>query len=270
MFSFTSDQLQVLVASLLWPLTRILGLIAAAPLFGNNSVPARLKIGLGILLALTIAPILPPGPAQDPIGFAGLLILVQQFLIGLGLGFAMRIVFATVELAGELMGLTMGLGFATLFDPQSQGRSSAISQFLALIATMTFLAINGHLLLLASLAESFTTLPISAAPLHGVGFYQIAVWGGKIFSTGVQLSLPIIAALLIINVSLAILTRAAPQLNIFGIGFPLTLGVGFLLVWLILPYMAVPIENLLRDGFDKLGAISRALAGLAGGAPGLK
>lgn len=270
MFSFTSSELQVMVASLIWPLTRILGLIAAAPLFGNRGVPGRLKVWLGILLTITISPLLPNGPAQDPTSFAGLLILAQQFIIGIAIGFSMRIVFATVELAGELIGLTMGLGFATLFDPQSQGRSSAISQFLALIATMAYLAINGHLLLIASLAESFTTLPISPAPLTGSGFYQIAQWGGKIFSTGVQLSLPIITALLITNVALAILTRAAPQLNIFGIGFPLTLGLGFLLVWLMLPYMAVPIENLLLAGFDKLGQITRALAGLPVGPVGLK
>ena len=177
----------------------------------------------------------------------------------------MRIVFATVELAGEMIGLTMGLGFATLFDPQTKGRSSAVSQFLALMATMTYLAINGHLLLITSLAESFIILPISATPLTGSGFYQIALWGGKIFSTGVQLSLPIVATLLLTNVALAILTRAAPQLNIFGVGFPLTLGLGFLLIWLMLPYMAVPIENLLVAGFEKLGQITRALAGLPTG-----
>lgn len=261
MLNFSGEQLQALVVQLLWPLSRILGLIAASPLFGNNSVPVRLKIGLGIMLTVVIAPLVPAGPAQDPVGWNGLLITLQQVIIGVALGFTMRVVFSTVEIAGEIIGLTMGMGFATFFDPQSKGRSSSMSQFLALIATMAFLAINGHLLLLATLTESFTSLPISASPFHAIGFFQLAQWGSKIFSTGLQLSLPIVAALLITNVALAILTRAAPQLNLFGIGFPLTLGIGFFLVWLILPYMAIPIENLFQAGFEKMRQIARVLAG---------
>ncbi len=261
MFTLSSDQLQVLVASFLWPLTRVLGMITSAPLFGNASIPLMVKIALGMLITLIIAPVIPAMPALDPIGWSGLLILVQQLLIGVALGFVMRIVFAVMEVAGEIIGLTMGLGFATFFNPQSLGRSSSISQFLALIATLAFLTINGHLLLLSALVESFSTLPISAEPVHGAGFFQLALWGEKIFSTGVQLSLPIVAALLITNVSLAVLTRAAPQLNLFGIGFPLTLAVGFALLWLVLPFMVVPIENLFQAGFDKMNNLPKVFAG---------
>jgi flagellar biosynthetic protein FliR len=100
------------------------------------------------------------------------------------MGFTIRIIFAAVEMAGEISSLTMGLGFATFFDPTTQGRSSAISQFLSLVATMAFLAVNAHLVLLAALVESFTTLPISATPIYGGGFKQLADWGGTIFSTG--------------------------------------------------------------------------------------
>lgn len=263
MFTFTSEQLQVMVASLLWPATRILGMIAASPLFGNTSVPARIKVALGMLLAIIVAPIIPKAPALDPIGWDGLLIITQQLIIGISLGFTMRVVFAAVELAGEIVGMTMGLGFATFFNPQSQGRSSSISQFLSLMATMIFLAGNGHLFLISALVESFTTLPITAAPFHAAGFYQIVKWGGIIFATGVQISLPIVTTLLMTNIALAILTRAAPQLNLFGIGFPLTLGIGFIMLWLILPYMAVPIEHVLQSGFDKLTTILKAFGGQA-------
>jgi flagellar biosynthetic protein FliR len=201
-------------------------------------VPASVKVMLGVLLASIVAPAIPALPAADPMSYAGLLILVQEMLIGLAMGFAMRVVFAAVEMAGEISSLTMGLGFATFFDPNTQGRSSAISQFLALVATMAFLAVNAHLVLLSALVESFSTMPVSATPMYGGGFKQLADWGGKIFSTGVQLSLPIIAALLITNVALGILTRAAPQLNLFGIGFPITLGVGLLVIAMSLPYLA--------------------------------
>jgi flagellar biosynthesis protein FliR len=260
MISLTSAELQTLIASFLWPLTRIMGLIAVAPLFGNPSVPARVKLGLGVMLALVIAPAIPAVPAMDPMSLEGLLILVQQLIIGLAMGFAMRIVFAAVEMAGEVAGLTMGFGFATFFDPQTRGRSSAISQFLVLLATMMFLATNAHLLLLSTLTDTFTTLPISATPLNGASFRTIALLGGKVFSSGMQLSLPIVAALLITNFALGILTRAAPQLNLFGIGFPITLATGFVVLTLSLPFLATPLGRLLVDGVDLIGQFSTVAA----------
>lgn len=257
MITLSSAELNTWIAALLWPLSRILGMIAASPLFGNNSVPMTVKIELGVMLALVMAPIIPALPAADPMSLAGLLIMIQETLTGLAMGFTMRIVFASVEIAGEVTGLTMGLGFATFFDPQSQGRSSAIAQFLSLIATMAFLAINGHLVLISALAESFISLPISAAPLAASGFEQLALFGGKIFASGVQISLPIVTALLITNIALGILTRAAPQLNLFGIGFPITLGVGFMVLALTIPYMAGPLEHLFLDGIEKLRQVPR-------------
>ncbi len=257
MISFSTADINLWIAGLLWPLTRILGLLAASPLFGNSSVPASVKLSLGVLLAMVVAPAVPLLPGSDPMSLAGLLILAQEMLIGLAMGFSIRIVFAAVEMAGEISSLTMGLGFATFFDPNTQGRSSAISQFLALVATMTFLAVNAHLVLLSVLVESFYTLPVSASPVYGGGFKQLADWGGTIFSTGVQLSLPIVAALLITNVALGILTRAAPQLNLFGIGFPITLGVGLLVIAMTLPYLATPVQNLFLQGLERARLMPR-------------
>ncbi|WP_317204408.1 flagellar biosynthetic protein FliR [Janthinobacterium sp.] len=250
MLTLSSVELNTWIAALLWPLSRILGLIAASPLLGNSAVPATIKISLGVMLAMIIAPTVPALPAADPLSLAGLLILVQELLVGLAMGFSIRIVFAAVEMAGEISSLTMGLGFATFFDPQSQGRSSAISQFLALLATLIFLAVNAHLVLLSALAESFVSLPISASPVSGAGFKHLADWGGKIFATGVQLSLPIVAALLLTNVALGILTRAAPQLNLFGIGFPITLTIGMAVIGMTLPYLSTPLQNLFLEGIE--------------------
>ncbi|MES2074516.1 MAG: flagellar biosynthetic protein FliR [Pseudomonadota bacterium] len=257
MITLSTADINLWIAALLWPLTRILGLIAASPLFGNGSVPVTVKVALGVLLALIVAPTVPALPGADPLSLAGLLILLQEALVGLAMGFSMRIVFAAVEMAGEIGSLTMGLGFATFFDPNTQGRSSAISQFLALVATMAFLATNTHLVLLSALVESFSSLPVSAQPLYGGGFKQLADWGGKIFSTGVQLSLPIVAALLITNVALGILTRAAPALNLFGIGFPITLGVGLLVLAMSLPYLATPLQKLFLDGIERTRLMPR-------------
>lgn len=250
MITLTSAELNTWIAAFLWPLTRILGLIATAPLFGNLSIPVRVKLGLGIMLTLVIAPTVPAIPAADPMSLAGLLITIQQLVIGLSMGFAMRIVFAAVEMAGEVAGLTMGFGFATFFDPQTRARTSAIAQFLSLLTLMLFLALNIHLSMLATLAESFISIPISAMPGDSSAFRQIANWGGLIFSAGAQLALPVIAALLLTNIALGVLTRAAPQLNLFGIGFPITLGAGFIVIALMLPYLTPPLEKLFQRGLE--------------------
>lgn len=255
MVSFSSAELYTWVASLLWPLARILGLIATAPLFGNLSVPVRLKVALGIMVTLAIAPDV-PAAAIDPMSLAGLTIIAQQTIIGLAMGFAMRVVFSAVEMAGEITGLTMGFGFATFFDPQTRARTSVIAQFLSLLTLMIFLALNVHLLMLSTLAHSFVTLPISDQAMGTGVFRQLALWGGLIFSSGVQLALPMIAALLITNIALGILTRAAPQLNLFGIGFPITLGAGFVVIGLVLPFLASPMTRLFEQAIQFIRQIS--------------
>jgi flagellar biosynthetic protein FliR len=262
MISVTSAELNTWIAAFLWPLTRIIGMISVAPLFGNVSVPARVKIALGIMLALIISPTVPALPALDPMSLPGFLILAQQLIIGLAIGFAMRITFAGVEMAGEITGMTMGLGFASFFDPQTRARSSAISQFLALLTLMIYLATNLHLVVLSTLAQTFELLPISSNFVSAGGMLEVVKWGGRIFSAGVQLSLPIVAALLITNIALGILTRAAPQLNIFGIGFPITIGVGFIMIGIVLPYLMNPIINLMQEGIDAMGRITVAMTPL--------
>ena len=258
MVSIDGAQLSAWVAGLLLPLVRILGLLAIAPVFAHTVTPARVKIGLGVLLAVIVAPTLPSITAFDPLSLGGLMLIGQQLVIGLAMGFAMRIVFAAVEFAGEVAGMTMGLGFAAFFDPTTQGQSIPLNTFLTLLMALVFLAINGHLLLLATLVRSFHDLPIGGASPAPEAFWRIAQWGGYVFSAGAQLSLPIVAALLITNIALGILTRAAPQLNLFGIGFPLTLTVGIVMVALVLPTMATPMVRLLEQG---IGLAGQAMTG---------
>ncbi|WP_036169458.1 flagellar biosynthetic protein FliR [Massilia sp. 9096] len=258
MISFTTVQLNAWIFGLLWPLTRILGLITAAPVFGNTGVPTLIKLTLGVTLAAIVAPIIPPVPTVDPTSWAGLLVCGQEMLIGAAMGFSMRLVFAAIEFGGEIASSTMGFSFASFFDPSSAGRTSAISQFLALVSTLAFLAMNAHLVLIEALVESFFTLPISGTPMALTAPLEMVRWGGKIFSSGLQLSLPIVAALLVTNIALAILTRAAPQLNLFGIGFPITLGAGFLVISITLPYLATPLENLFNQGIEAGRRIPRS------------
>lgn len=252
MISITTAEFSALLAAFLWPLTRILALIASAPILGNPSVPLRVKIGLACMVTMAVAPTLGPMPPVEPDSAAGLLILAQQIIIGMAMGLTMRIIFVAVETAGELIGLQMGLGFAIFFNPQTKGFTPVIGQLLGLLTALTFLALNGHLQVISLLAESFRTLPISGDVLAANGFRIVADWGSKIFAAGLLLSLPPMAALLITNLALGILARAAPQLNIFAIGFPLTLAIGMLTLALALPYFAPVLEHLFLDGLQMM------------------
>lgn len=255
MVSISSHELINLIAAFMWPLTRILGFIAIAPPFGNNGVPVQVKLALGVFLAMIVAPMIDPIQDVDMLSITGIMIVLQQFIIGLAMGFMVRIVFAGVEMAGEVAGLTMGLGFATFFDPQTRGRSSAISQFLVIITTLVFLSLNVHLVLFETIITSFKSIPISTSLSMGFSFQKLAIWGKEIFKIGLLISLPIVAALLITNIALGILTRAAPQLNIFGIGFPITIGVGFLMLSLILPHLLPPLENIFQHLIDSISLL---------------
>jgi flagellar biosynthetic protein FliR len=261
MITLTSADLNTWLTSFLWPLARILALLAAAPLLGNAAIPARVKIGLGVCLTLIVSPALGPLPKVEPGSMEGLLILGQQIVIGLAMGFAMRIVFSAVEMAGEIAGLQMGLGFATFFSPRSDGSTLVVARFVGLLATLIFLAVNGHLLMLSVLTESFSVFPISTEPVSAAGWQTLAHWGARIFEAGLGLALPVVTALLIVNLALGILTRAAPQLNIFAVGFPITLMVGMIALMLSLPYFTPVIEKLITEGMQTMLEIARGAGG---------
>lgn len=255
MISFTYAQLSGYLAAFLWPLARIAALMAAAPVFGNLGVPRRLKILLAVAVTAVLMPVVGPMQDLEPWSAPGLLLLAQQMIIGIALGLTMRMVFTMVDVAGELAGMQMGLGFATFFDPQHASSLPVVAQFLGLLTTLTFFSANGHLMLLSVLAESFRLLPMADTGLSASVWLTLVDWGGKIFLTGLMLSLPIVAALLVTNLALGVLTRAAPQLNVFSVGFPVTLLVGWAVLLLSLPYFAPALVRLFDDGFQMMAQI---------------
>lgn len=258
MLTVTEAQLHAWIAAFVFPLARILGLVAAAPVFNNAALPMRVKLALGLAVALALAPALPPLPDIAPASWSGLMVLLREGLIGIALGFTMRLAFAAIDLAGELMGLQMGLGFAVFYDPQNAAQLPIVAQLISMLALLIFLALNGHLAILALLAESFTVLPVSAAPFPAAGWETLLRWGATIFSVGVLLALPLIAALLIANISLGVLTKVAPQLNLFAVGFPVTLMAGFAMLALTMPYFAPALERLFEQGYGAVSAVMRA------------
>lgn len=244
MITITSAQISAWLALFIFPFTRIMALIASSPILGNRQIPVRIKLSLGLLLTIIIAPTLAAPPDVDPASAQGIIVLLHQILAGLAIGFTMRLIFIAIEMSGELIGLQMGLGFASFYDPLNASFTPVVAQFLGLIAALAFLALDGHLYMLAALADSFHTFPISASPPAATALHTLATWGGNIFTHALQLSMPVIGALLITNLALAILTRSAPQLNILQIGFPITLAVGFLVMILSLHYLAPFLDRL--------------------------
>lgn len=240
MISVSEAQLLSWITPLFWPFLRALALFTAMPVFGTRTVPTRVRIGLAALIAFAAQATLPPVTPVALDSALAFVLVVQQLMIGLSLGFAVRVVFAAVEFAGELVGLQMGLNFAGFFDPISAGSVTATSRFFSTMVAWLFIVLNGHLLVIAALVKSFSAFPVGPEPFAFLKSAQPWRWGAEIFSTGLWIALPLVAMLLFVNLVLGAISRVASQINVFAIGFPITLGVGLLGIFLTLPAMQAP------------------------------
>ena len=206
MVSFDSTQLAGWLSMYFWPMLRILALISTAPITSEKQVPKKVKIGLAAMITFLIAPALPV--VDTPIfSTPALWLTMQQIMIGTALGLTMQLAFAAIRMAGEIMGLQMGISFATFYDPSNRLNSPLLAQFLNLLAVLLFLSFNGHLWLISLLADSFHTLPINPNPMNAEGFMAVAQAGSIVFSGGLMLALPIVTLLLTLNMALGILNR---------------------------------------------------------------
>jgi flagellar biosynthesis protein FliR len=250
MITFTSAQLDAWIAGFFWPFVRMLALLQTAPVLGHRSVPARAKIGLAILMTVVLAPTIQTGASIPIASSTGLVLLAQQILIGVAMGFTLRIIFAAVELAGEIIGTQMGLNFAGFFDPATAQQGTPIGAWLGLLLTLVFVAMNGHLLVLYALAESFRVLPIDPGAFSVDSWRHVVSVGGELFRIGVYASLPVMAAMLVCNLAMGVLARVAPQINVLAVGFSVTILVGFLVLVLALPVIGIFLEQSLLRGID--------------------
>lgn len=230
--AFIAQQL----ASLLLPLFRVLALMSAAPILSSRPVPVRTRVGLSLAVAVLLAPVL----RSEPLPSLELAVLLpaagREVLIGLSIGFAARLVLAAAEVGGELIGLQMGLSFAGFFDPQS-GSANAVGRLVSTMALLTFVILDGPQMLLGAVVRSFTVLSIGGPWVLPTSAPQLAQLGAGIFAGALAISLPIVAMQLIVNLMLGIISRVAPQFNIFAIGFPITIGSGLVLLALGLPVL---------------------------------
>ena len=230
----------------------------AAPVFGAQNVPVQVRLILALALgiaALQTAPIaLPPGGIAS---VAGVALVASEVLAGLAIGFAVLIGFSAAMMAGEVIGNTMGIGFAGMVDPQSGASSPAIGQLLNILATFLFLAIGGHLMLARIVVDSFTSLPPGGAWVGADSIRNLVLFGGDLFAAGLSIALPVGFALILVQVVMAMLARSAPAMNLFSVGLPATLLAGLVLLAVAAPSMAEGIEAFIRGGLD----VARGIAG---------
>ncbi|KGS12857.1 MULTISPECIES: flagellar biosynthetic protein FliR [Pseudomonas syringae group] len=231
MLALTDTQISTWVAAFMLPLFRIIALLTTMPVIGTTLVPRRVRMYLAFAITVVVAPALPDMPPVQALDLSALLLIGEQIIIGAGMGLSLQLFFHIFVIAGQIISTQMGMGFASMVDPTNGVSSATIGQFFTLLVTLLFLSMNGHLVVLEILVESFTSMPVGSGLLVN-NFWELANGLGWVLGSGLRLVLPAITALLIINIAFGVMTRAAPQLNIFSIGFPLTLVMGMVILWM--------------------------------------
>jgi flagellar biosynthetic protein FliR len=257
MLELQVGQLESWLAQAFWPFIRIGACLMVAPVFGARFVPARARIALALALTALVAP-LTPAPAVTPFSAAGVVVTFQQLLIGFALGFALQLVFDALALGGQLLANSMGLSFAFNVDPLRGSSTPALGQFYTILATLTFLALGGHLVLIEALVRGFDTLPVATTGLGREGLWTLTLWGSQLFMGAVLIALPGMTALLIVNIAFGVMSRAAPTLNLFAVGFPISLIFGLVILLVSLPAMQRAFVALVNQGFEFLRVLQSA------------
>lgn len=250
MITFSEAQLMAWVSPVFWPFLRILAVFGSAPIFSARSVPVRSKVALAFLIAVCAQAGLPEQEVIALTDARAFGVVLQQVVVGVAIGLAVRIVFASVELAGEVIGLQMGLNFAGFFDPSTNTQTSAVGRFFGNTTMLLFVVINGHLMLLQAVIASFETFPVGGGAFDAIAHMRIHELGAVVFRYGLWIALPMIGMLLFINIVLGFVSRIAPQMNAFAIGFPLTLSVGLVGIAATLPMLETPVVALLKIATD--------------------
>ncbi|WP_310566781.1 flagellar biosynthetic protein FliR [Hydrogenophaga sp.] len=250
MITFSEAQLMAWVSPVFWPFLRILAVFGSAPIFSARSVPVRSKVALAFLIAVCAQAGLPEQEVIALTDARAFGMVLQQVVVGAAIGLAVRIVFASVELAGEVVGLQMGLNFAGFFDPSTNTQTSAVGRFFGNTTMLLFVVINGHLMLLQAVIASFETFPVGGGAFDAIAQMRIHELGAVVFRYGLWIALPMIGMLLFINIVLGFVSRIAPQMNAFAIGFPITLSAGLVGIAATLPMLETPVVALLKIATD--------------------
>jgi len=226
------NQIERMVSTFLWPFFRVASFFMVIPMIGSRLLPVRIRLGLAIAVTVLLVPVLPEMPVFDGISGENVVIILQQILIGTIMGFVIQVLFQVFVLGAQIAAMQMGLGFASTSDPANGVSVVILGQYYLMIVMMLFLVTNGHLIMIEVMVRSFTILPVGGESVATSSLYKVALAGTWLFSGAMMIALPAITALLVVNFSFGVMTRAAPQLNIFAIGFPFTMLMGLFITWI--------------------------------------
>jgi flagellar biosynthetic protein FliR len=235
----------------------VAAIFMAAPVIGIRQIPIRFRIFLAALITWAVQPLLPDVPVLNALSAEAFLIILQQVAIGVMMGFLLQLAFGALILGGQVMAYSMGLGFAHMMDPANGVQVPVVSQYYLILAMLAFLLSNMHLVLIAAVADSFVVMPVAVDGITRAGIWELVAWGSRMFATGVLMAMPVIIALLLINIGMGVVSRAAPQLNIFAVGFPVTLTMGFVLMWMTLPHVLSGFQDVLDEVFNLIATVLR-------------
>jgi len=226
----------------LWPFSRISAVLLVAPIFSSTLVTVRTRISLALLLTFLIYPLY-DWPIIDVTSGLGFVLFLQQVLIGVAIGLIMHFAFAAITGAGAFIATSMGLSMAVVADPVNGHQSPVLAQVLLVIATLVFLSIGGHLIIIEMMLDSFRLIPINEFYVNREMLWAILQWSSLIFSGAVMIALPAMVTMLLTNSAMGVISRAAPALNVFAVGFPASLFFGLVMIYLLVPFFGSGMEN---------------------------
>jgi flagellar biosynthetic protein FliR len=236
--------------ALIFVMVRIGAAFVAAPVFGAVSIPLPVRVSLSGAIGVLVMGVHPVVPPAEIFSVVTILSVISEILIGLAIGFVLQIAFAAPMVASELIGTSMGIGFASAIDPQNGQSTPALGQFLSILMTLLFLSVNGHLVLVDLLVRSYAVLPPGGAWLAPERLKDIAFFGGYAFAAGLLLALPVGFLLLCLNLIVGMISRSAPSLNLFAVGLPASLAVGVIALALAMPAMGDYMLVIIREALD--------------------
>lgn len=236
----------------IWPFLRIGAFMMVMPVVGSSFVPTKMRLLLGLALTAVVAPVLPDMPTASILSLAGAITVVQEVAIGIVMGFAVQFVFDAITLGGQVIAMSMGLGFAVFLDRARGVSIPVLGQLFLMLGMLVFLSLDGHLALIGILARSFEIIPIASGGLSWSAIDGLLEWSGQVFVFAMKVALPAISALIVVNLSFGVMSRAAPTLNLFAVGFPVAMLLGFVVIFLSMGTLQENVGILLRETLEML------------------
>ncbi len=252
---FTTAEITAFVGAYIWPFIRISAMMLVAPIFSTRSIPVRFRVLMAFTITLVVVPVLPPLPLVDFISGEALLIAIHQVLIGAIMGFALQLAFNLFVMSGHILAMQAGLGFSMMNSPQDGIQVTVVGQLYLMLATFLFLALDGHLIMIREVANSFNILPIGTSGISSTGYWMLVSWGSQMFQSAVMMVLPAMTALLMVNISFGVMSKASPQLNPFSVGFLITIIFAFSIIYITMPTLLPYFERIMTSIFQLIDDI---------------